>query len=231
MSEFSETLRLHLTEAGVAFSPEQIEQCEAYYCLVKETNSHTNLTRITTEPEAAEQHFSSAARLLSFYMLQPGSRVIDIGTGAGFPGIPIKLLRPDIDMTLLDSARKKTDFIRAAANQMEINVTVLNARAEEAARTSIRAVFDTALSRAVAPLHILLELCIPFLRVGGVFAAWKGESFRQEIDSARHALSALFCRVLDSHTIGPGAVILIEKQKPTPDLYPRRFSTIKSHPL
>jgi 16S rRNA (guanine527-N7)-methyltransferase len=108
---------------------------------------------------------------------------------------------------------------------------VICGRAEEAAKGALRESFDIALSRAVAPLNMLLELCIPFVRPGGTFAAWKGESFEEELSEAGGALSALGCAVKSSHVIGPGAIILIEKQKPTPDVYPRRFPKIKSDPL
>jgi 16S rRNA (guanine527-N7)-methyltransferase len=231
MSQFYETLARSLSEAGIEHSEEQITLCEAYYKLVAQANEHMNLTRITGESEAARQHFADAARVLRFLELPRGCRVIDIGTGAGFPGLPIKILRPDIDLTLLDSSGKKTDFIKTAAASTGIEVTVLCARAEEAAGGELRESFDSVLSRAVAPLNMLLELCVPFLRTGGTFAAWKGESFEAELSEAKGALAALGCTVTGSHFIGPGAIILIEKQKPTPDIYPRRFSKIKSSPL
>ncbi|MGI5848481.1 MAG: 16S rRNA (guanine(527)-N(7))-methyltransferase RsmG [Christensenellales bacterium] len=231
MGLFNETLKRCLIEAGICYDRGQIEQCEKYYRLMIDANKHINLTRITDEEQAADMHFANAAYLLGFLDLPTGCRVIDIGTGAGFPGIPLKLLRPDINITLLDSAHKKTDFVRHAAERMHIDVTVLIARAEEAARTILRETFDAAVSRAVAPLSILLELCIPYLRCGGVFAAWKGESFMQELDAANTALNALFCKVRSFHRIGPGAIILIEKQKPTPEKYPRRYAKIKSAPL
>jgi 16S rRNA (guanine527-N7)-methyltransferase len=190
-----------------------------------------NLTRITDEAGAARQHFADAVSVLKFLPLPPGSSVIDVGTGAGFPGIPVKIIRPDISLALLDSSGKKTDFIKHSADKLGINVSVVCARAEEAAHEALRERFDACFSRAVAPLNMLLELCVPFLRTGGTFAAWKGESFEAELSEAKGALAALGCTVTGSHFIGPGAIILIEKQKPTPDIYPRRFSKIKSSPL
>jgi len=171
-------------------------------------------------------------RLICWLTLPDGARVIDVGTGAGFPGVPLKLLRPDISLTLLDASQKKTDFIRRAVDELGIDAAVLTARAEEAAHLpALREHFDVALSRAMAPLSMLVELCAPFLRVGGVLAAWKGERAAQELADAHGALTALNCRLRSRHPIGPGELLLLEQQKPAPDAYPRRFAKIKSQPL
>lgn len=231
MSIFFDTLSRALERHNIRHTREQVSLCEEYFKLVASANEHMNLTRITDEEQAALRHFTDAARLLEFYSLPEGCRVIDIGSGAGFPGIPLKILRPDIDITLLDSSGKKTDFIGDSAASLSINVSVVCARAEEAAKTHIRGYFDAAVSRAVAPLDMLLELCVPFLRVGGTLAAWKGESYEEELSEARGALGALHCSAAGVHFLGPGAIILIEKQKPTPDVYPRRFAKIKQKPL
>ncbi len=231
MSIFRDTLSCALGQHGIEHTREQISLCEEYFKLVASANEHMNLTRITNEAEAALRHFADAARLLEYFELPGSCCVIDIGSGAGFPGIPLKIFRPDIDLVLLDSSGKKTDFISASATSLGINVNVLCTRAEEAAKTHLRESFDAALSRAVAPLDILLELCVPFLRVGGTFAAWKGESFEAELSDAKGSLAALGCAVTGSHFIDPGAILLIEKQKPTPDVYPRRFAKIKQKPL
>ncbi len=231
MSIFRESLSRSLDEAGITYEQTQIALCEEYYKLVFEANKHMNLTRITDEEQAAKQHFSDSARVFSFLDIPSGSGVIDIGSGAGFPGMPVKLLRPDIEMTLLDSSAKKCEFIKRAADKLGVGVTVIAGRAEEEARGLLRESFDFVLSRAVAPLNMLLELCAAFIRVGGAFAAWKGESYEEELSQAPGAIKTLGCRVNDAHFIDPGAIILIEKQKPAPDLYPRRFSKIKSNPL
>jgi 16S rRNA (guanine527-N7)-methyltransferase len=206
-------------------------QSEAYYSLVADTNRHTNLTRITGEADAAQRHFAEAAALLRFAALPGGARVIDIGAGGGFPGMPLKILRPDIAMTLLDASGKKTDFIKSAADTLGIGVTVLCARAEDAAKTDLREQFDAAVSRAVAAMNVLTELAAPFVRVGGIFAAWKGETYAQELSDAENALAALECKVTDIHPLGQGALIIAKKQKPAPPQYPRRFAKIKAHPL
>jgi 16S rRNA (guanine527-N7)-methyltransferase len=133
MSIFSDTLRLSLDEAGIKNEQQQIQLCEEYYKLVFEANRHKNLTRITDEAQAARQHFADSVRIFSFLDIPSGSSVIDIGAGAGFPGMPVKLLRPDTRLTLLDSSGKKCEFIKRAAEKLGINVTVLAERAEETA--------------------------------------------------------------------------------------------------
>ena len=136
-----------------------------------------------------------------------------------------------MDLTLIDSSGKKTDFIKSAAEKTGINVTVIAARAEEAARYELRENFFAAVSRAVAPLNILLELCAPFVKTEGVFAAWKGENYKQELKEANSAVKALGLRFKSQHEIGPGALLLFSKYKPSPTEYPRRYSKIKSSPL
>lgn len=231
MSIFRDTLRHSLDDAGITYDADQITLCEEYYKLVFQANKLMNLTRITDEADAARQHFADAIKVLRFLILPPNSTVIDIGTGAGFPGMPVKIIRPDINLTLLDSSEKKTDFIKASAEKLGIYVNVLCARAEEAAQGEFRESFDACFSRAVASLNMLLELCTPFIRTGGTFAAWKGESSEQEISEAHNALDVLGCRITNTNFIGPGSIILIEKQKPLQTKYPRRFSKIKSSPL
>ena len=231
MNQFRDTLQNALDDMRIPYTPDQIDQCEAYYKLVVETNKHTNLTRITDAAGAATMHFADAAFLLSCLDLPLGCRMIDVGTGAGFPGMPLKIMRPDICLTLLDASGKKTEFIRISAEKLSINVTVLCARAEEAARTDLRERFDIAVSRAVAPLNMLLELCVPLIKKNGTLAVWKGESYRHEIDDARNAMHTLGCTLSGSTGVGRGALLLIDKQKPAPDIYPRRFSKIKNQPL
>ena len=175
-------------------------------------------------------HFADAIRLLGFIDMPKNCRIIDIGTGAGFPGIPLKIMRPDIELTLLDSSMKKIDFIKNTTEKMGLDVKLICSRAEEAV-SNHRESFDFVTSRVVASLAVLAELCVPYLRVGGIFAAWKGESYMQELENAKTALDTLCCSVTKCCKVGRGAIIFIEKQKPTQDFYPRRFAKIKSSPL
>jgi 16S rRNA (guanine527-N7)-methyltransferase len=231
MSLFTDTLNNRLAEMDIAYETDLPEQCEAYFRHVTIANKQLNLTRITGEAEAADQHFADAMRLTRCFQMPAGCRVVDVGTGAGFPGVPLKLLRPDIRLTLMDASGKKTDFIRQTLDEMGVDADVLCARAEEAARTPLRGSFDIALSRSLAPLPTLLELCVPLVKSGGMLAAWKGETADEELTAASGAMQVLGCAVASAHPVGRGTLLLIEKQKPTPDAYPRRFSKIKSSPL
>ncbi len=231
MTLFKTTLSEKLKCLGLYDDETVIDRCVDYYALVVEANKHQNLTRITDEAQAAEQHFADAMALCAAARLPQGCRVIDIGTGAGFPGVPLKLLRPDIEMTLLDASGKKTDFIKGALSELNVQADVICGRAEELARGPMRESFDFAVSRAVAPMPMLLELAVPLLKNGGTLAAWKGETFAQELADAASAMAVLSCADAGHFAVGRGAILLIEKQEPTPDMYPRRFSKIKSTPL
>ncbi len=231
MSVFDETLVAALAEADIPYDAALIERCHIYFDHVVKVNEQLNLTRITDEAQAARQHFADAMRLTSYLDLPQSCHVIDVGTGAGFPGVPLKLLRSDIEITLLDASGKKIEFIQSALDAMGVEAQVLCGRAEELAHTEQRESFDIVVSRAVAALPMLLELCIPLLRTGGTLAVWKGERFAEELTEAKSAMDALGCIKAGVHAIGPGALLLIEKQKPTPEKYPRRFAKIKSDPL
>ncbi len=229
MSIFSETLENLIKKGGISCPSNTIQKCEEYFRLLVEANKTTNLTRITDEAAAAQMHFYGAMELTEYIKLPSGAKVIDVGSGAGFPGIPLKIIRPDLDMTLMDSVGKKTDFIKAAAAKTAIDVTVINERAEQACQ--LRGTFDFALSRALASLNVLMELCVPLLKPGSTLIAYKGETYRDELVKANKALGSLFCSVQSVQSTGEGAVIIIKKEKPTPEKYPRRFSKIKSNPL
>jgi len=229
MSIFADTLKQLMNGAKLKYTDEAIELYEQYYKLVVDANERMNLTRITSEEQAAQMHFFGAIELLKYVDIPQGARVIDIGTGAGFPGVPLKIVRGDIDMTLMDSAGKKTAFVKSAAEQIGLDVTVLHARAEEAHEQ--RELFDVAVSRAVAAMPMLAELCVPLIKVGGLFVAWKGEKYAQELLDAKNAIYTLGCEVAAVHELEQGAIIVMQKNKPTPDMFPRRFAKIKSEPL
>jgi 16S rRNA (guanine527-N7)-methyltransferase len=231
MTLFKKTLTEELSRLNIQYDKTVIDRCAEFYEIVVEANKYLNLTRITDEAQAAQQHFADAMVLCCALDLPQGSRVIDIGTGAGFPGVPLKLLRPDLQMTLLDASGKKTDFLKDALAHMNVAADVICGRAEELARGPLRESFDVALLRAIAMMPMLLELAVPLLKNGGMLAAWKGETFAQELKDAESALDELACKLFESFAVGRGAILLIQKEKPTPDIYPRRFSKIKSLPL
>ena len=201
---------------------------------VLEQNESTNLTAIRTPEEAARLHILDSAALLTCEDFH-GKTVIDVGTGAGFPGVPLALLIPDLQLTAVDSVGKKAEFVREACRDLGIPAEILWGRAEEL--TDRRESYDIAVSRAVAELNVLAELCLPLVRVGGVFLAMKGPDCGEEAEKAAPAIHALGgeLREISRYTI-PGtdivhAVAIIGKIRPTPSRYPRRYAQIKKRPL
>ena len=209
----------------------------SYYELLGKRGKDVNLTSISGEEDVARLHFLDSIALLNVYDLK-NTRVIDVGSGAGFPGVPLKLAEPSIDLTLLDATGKRVAFLSELCKKLEIDAVCLHARAEESAQIEdMRERFDAALSRAVARLNILCELCLPFVRVGGVFIAMKGVDSADEIAEAGGAIAALGAQLQGcADYIIPGTdithrAVLIRKTSKTPGKYPRRFARIQKDPL
>ena len=223
-------------QQGLSFSDSQAGLFEAYYKHLDERNSVMNLTAITGEEDTARLHFLDCAALASLYDFS-GASVIDVGSGAGFPGLPLKLVVPNINLTLLDSHKKRVDFLQECVDLLELSDTrCLCGRAEELA-PDIGGSFDVAVSRAVAKLNILCELCLPFVHVGGVFIAMKGPDCAGEVAEARGAIKLLGGAVagVENYTV-PGtevthAVVLVRKNGLTNGKYPRRWAQIKKAAL
>ena len=201
-----------------------------------EKNRVMNLTAITDPVDVVTLHLLDCAVLLRMEDFR-GKRVVDVGTGAGFPGMPLRLLEPDFDLTLLDSLGKRVAFMQEVCNAMALQrVTCVHARAEEFAAQE-RERFDLAVSRAVAPLNVLCELSLPLVRVGGSFLAMKSVDCGEELQSAKSAISQLGGQLegCEDYTI-PGTdvthrVVRIRKVRPTPKTFPRAFAKIKKNPL
>lgn len=201
-----------------------------------EKNRVMNLTAITDPVDVVTLHLLDCAVLLRMEDFR-GKRVVDVGTGAGFPGMPLRLLEPDFDLTLLDSLGKRVAFLQEVCNAMALQrVTCVHARAEEFAAQE-RERFDIAVSRAVAPLNVLCELSLPLVRVGGSFLAMKSVDCAEELQSAKSAISQLGGQLegCEDYTI-PGTdvthrVVRIRKVRPTPKTFPRAFAKIKKYPL
>lgn len=199
-----------------------------------EWNKKFNLTAITDPEEIRRKHFNESLALLrTSYWSQShrpiGLKVIDVGAGAGFPGLPLKIACPEIKLTLLDATKKKTQFLKHIVKVLELkDVEIIWGRAEEVAQ-DLREQFDVAVSRAVAELRVLVEYCLPFVKVGGLFVAYKGEKAREEIKSAAKAIELLGGK-LKQITEKP-TLIVIEKIRPTPAKYPRRPGVAKKRPL
>ena len=213
-----------------------VPQLERYAALLLEKNKVMNLTAITDERDVATLHLLDCAALLAQADMQ-GKTVIDVGTGAGFPGMVLAILEPSARFTLLDSLGKRVDFLREVCDELGLkNVVCIHGRAEEFA-AGHRERFDLAASRAVAQLNVLSELTLPLVKVGGLFAAMKSTSTDEEIAAARSAISQLGGQLAGCtdypvpETDVVHRIVRIEKVRPTPKQFPRAFSRIKKAPL
>ncbi len=226
-----QTLRNECQRLGIELSQEQTAQFSAFAAALIEKNKVMNLTAITQPEAVAKLHFADCLALLNITDFK-GKRVIDVGCGAGFPGVPLKIGEPSIELTLLDSLQKRVNWLCETLAQLGIAANCAASRAEEYPH---REEFDIATSRAVARLNILCELCLPFVKVGGVFLAMKAAAADEELQEAKHAISLLggkLERVAEYEIDGAmRRVLLIRKLKPTPTQYPRRFAKIKQAPL
>lgn len=213
----------------------QLDTFCAFGSALVEKNQVMNLTAITEPEQVARLHFLDCIALLgaaNFY----GKSVIDVGCGAGFPGVPLKIAEPSIDLTLLDSLKKRMDWLESTLPELGIEAQCVAARAEEYALVH-REQYDIAVSRAVARLTMLAELCLPLVRVGGHFVAMKSADSDEELSQAARAIATLggkVTRIWDYPVPGTDAVhraVVITKVKATPKPYPRRFAKIKQQPL
>jgi 16S rRNA (guanine527-N7)-methyltransferase len=224
---------------GLALSPAQLDQFERYAAELIDWNQRANLTSVVDPLGITHKHFLDSLSTLTVCHLQAGDRIIDIGSGAGFPGLPIRIARPDLRLTLLEATRKKCDFLRHVAAALELaDVTIINARAEDAARDAAqRERYDAALARAVADMATLAEYLLPFVRVGGWAIAHKSGDVAAEVERAGAALAALGGHVQRIVPVSvPGldearAIVMIEKVTPTPDKYPRRAGMPVKRPV
>lgn len=231
-----EVLRGGFAALGLPLDGTALSRYRLYADVLSETNRVMNLTAIEGEDEISRLHFLDSAALLTLPGF-PGGRVIDVGTGAGFPGLALKIARPELSLVLLDSLDKRVGFLRGVCDRLGLaDVTCVHARAEEAP-AEYRAAFDCAVSRAVARLNVLCELCLPFVRIGGAFLAMKGPEHADELEEARRAIRLLGGELEseNDYTI-PGteivhSVIVIRKLAETPKNYPRRWAQIKKQPL
>ena len=229
-------LRRGLEERGLSPDDAALRRFRAYYDNLEEYNRVMNLTAISGEAECARLHFLDCAALLEAGELR-GKSLIDVGTGAGFPGLVLKILCPELELTLLDSLDKRLGFLRDTCEKLGFDdVRLVHARAEEIPE-GFREAFDYASARAVARLNVLCELCLPYVKPGGAFLAMKGPELETELKEAYVALKALGgVREREIAYTIPGtdvrhAAAVIRKAAPTPKRYPRRWAQIKSKPL
>lgn len=218
--------------------PDAVQALDFFGRLLLEKNQVMNLTSITQPHEVATLHMLDCAALLKFFNFENG-RLLDIGTGAGFPGIVLKILVPSLDVTLLDSLNKRLDWLNEVAKILSLQgVETLHARAEEAGQDpSLREGFDVVTARAVADLRLLCELCLPFIKIGGRFLAMKGTGCDYELKTAHPAIQSLGGALEDiydysiPHTQVRHRVVIIQKIAHTPPRYPRRWASIQKSPL
>ena len=224
-------------ELNIELPPEAEAAFRAYYDFLEKRGQNVNLTAITGAEEVARLHFLDSLALLNAAIFK-NAKVIDIGSGAGFPGVPLKIAEPSINLTLLDSTGKRVKFLSDLCSELGLEAACIHARAEEAAHLpEMRQQYDIVVSRAVARLNVLSELCIPFLRVDGMFIAMKGVDSEEEVAEAQSAVKALGSEMQEhfDYTI-PGTdishrAVLIRKTTSTPDKFPRRFAKIQKAPL
>lgn len=222
-------------EMGLIPHEKAIERFRCYYELLEERNKVMNLTAISGEADCARLHFlDSCSPLLIADMA--GKAVIDVGTGAGFPGLPLKIMAPSVSLTLLDSLDKRIRFLGDVCAEGGIEgVELVHGRAEEPGER--REQYDFAVSRAVARLSMLCEFCLPYVKLGGAFLALKGPALSEELEEAKKAISVLGGKVerVFEYSV-PGTelrhnIVVIRKVSPTPKKYPRRFAMMKKSPL
>ena len=212
-----------------------LQMFEIYFKLLVEWNEKMNLTAITDEHGVAVKHFADSLTLYNFVDVKKNASIIDVGTGAGFPGVVLKIARPDIKLTLLDSLNKRLTFLDTVLNNAVLDAELVHSRAEEGGNNKLYR--DIAVSRAVARLNVLSEYCLPYVKVGGLFVAMKGPNADEELDGAENALKLLGGKVEKVYKFnlpcdeGERTIIVIKKVKPTPKQYPRISGKIKSQPL
>ncbi len=228
MNELRETLKGALPQADDG----ALDRFEIYQRLLAEWNEKMNLTAITDPVEVAQKHFADSLAALPY--LKAGMKVIDVGTGAGFPGVPLLIMEPKLELTLADSLNKRLTFLDALLKELGLQAALVHGRAEDLGQNRLyRERFDAAVSRAVASLPVLLELTTPFVKVGGSAIAYKGDG-AEELKTAKSASFLLHVQLrqieLESN-LGKRCLIFADKIAPTPKAYPRKAGTPNKKPL
>lgn len=224
-------------ELGIKLPPGAGAVFDAYYNLLEKCGRSTNLTAIKGTQDVARLHFLDSIALLKTGWFK-NARVIDIGSGAGFPGVPMKIAEPSVKLTLIDATEKRVAFLSDLCAALGLDAACIHERAEEAALDpDMREKFDVAVSRAVARLDALCELCLPFVCVGGVFIAMKGADPSEELAQSQNAIDTLGAKMQEYFEYAiPGTdiirrAVIIRKVRNSPDKYPRRFARIQKAPL
>ena len=236
-TEFISALLSKAEEFGVPLTNEQGEKLFVYFQELVRVNEYMNLTAITEPEEVIVKHFCDSLALLKYSFVKEGASLVDVGTGAGFPGVVIKIARDDIKLTLMDAAGKRINFLEELCEKLGIEVECVHIRAEQAGvDTDYREEFDVVTSRAVAELRTLSEYSLPLVKVNGKFVALKGKNGCDEVNAAKSAIAVLGGKLtkVEQYSLfdaGERTVVEIKKVKKTSSKYPRHNSQIKSKPL
>jgi 16S rRNA (guanine527-N7)-methyltransferase len=235
---FKTTLLAHARAMGLGLTDRQAAQFERSHALLTEANGRMNLTRVPEDPaEAIDRNYLDCAAVLAgdFPSVE---RAVDVGSGAGFPGVPLSILLPDTHFVLIDALAKRVEFLKGVIDALGLNAEALHLRAEDAARKDeLREAFDLATARAVAPMNVLSEYLLPFVRVGGWALALKGPGLEDELNQAEAAIATLGGRLERVQPLPiPGRnwdhrAAWIAKAAPTPEKYPRRSGVVEKRPL
>lgn len=231
-------LQNYIKDYKITLTENQYEQFQKYFELLEEWNEKMNLTAITDESGVALKHFADSLSLLNFVDIPQNSSLADVGTGAGFPGVVLKIARPDIKLTLIDSLNKRLVFLGEVCAQLGIEAELIHSRAEDGARDEkLRESFDFAVSRAVARMNVLSEYCLPYVKVGGAFCAMKGAQANEEFKESLNAINTLGGKLEKKYFFelpengGERAIAVVRKVRNTPQKYPRQSGKIKAKAL
>lgn len=228
-----------LQQLHIELSEKQMEQFLQYYEMLVEKNKVMNLTAITEFDEVVEKHFLDSVSLTKQMDLHQPLKVLDLGTGAGFPGIPLKIVFPELEITLMDSLNKRVLFLQDVISSLQLqDIEAVHGRAEEAARNKkYREGFDLCVSRAVANISTLSEYCLPFVKIGGSFISYKSSTIEDELEDGKKGIAILGGKVKNVYKFTlpdselQRSFVVIQKEKKTPKAYPRKAGTPSKDPL
>ena len=236
---FKDFLKNSAEKFGLNLTENQLDKFQKFYELVVKKNSEVNLTSITTPEDFAVKHIIDSLSAWDDEKFSGAKKFIDVGTGGGFPGIPLKIFRPEIEICLADSLNKRINFLKDAVKILELEkVECVHGRAEDLAKMpEYRENFDVAISRAVARINVLSEYCLPFVKIGGIFVAMKGRNFEEEVSESEKAVKILgggevgIVKKILPEDEGERAIIYVKKNSRTPEKYPRKAGMPLKNPL